>query len=40
MLEVQGPKREFLLPFKQEFVRNRWIDERVLVVEVPEGLVE
>lgn len=40
MLEVQGPKREFLLPFKQQFVRETRRDERVLVVEVPEGLVE
>ncbi|HEY7026519.1 MAG TPA: ribosome maturation factor RimM [Gemmatimonadales bacterium] len=40
MLEVQGPKREFLLPFKREFVKQVDREGRVLVVEVPEGLVE
>jgi 16S rRNA processing protein RimM len=40
MLEVQGPKREFLLPFKKEFVRQVDRTGRVLVVEMPEGLVD
>jgi len=40
MLEVQGPKREFLLPFKKEFVREIHRAARLLVVELPEGLVE
>jgi len=40
MLEVQGSKREFLLPFKQQFVRETRREERVLVVELPEGLLE
>ncbi len=40
MLEVQGPKREFLLPFKKEFVREIQRDGRVLVVDLPDGLVD
>jgi 16S rRNA processing protein RimM len=39
-LEVQGPRREFLLPFRKEFVRQVDRSARVLVVELPEGLVE
>lgn len=39
-LEVQGPKREFLLPFIKEFVREVRRDERVLVVVLPEGLLD
>ena len=39
-LEVQGPKREFLLPFRQEFVWELDRDRRRIVVDVPEGLVE
>jgi 16S rRNA processing protein RimM len=39
-LEVQGPKREFLLPFKKEFVRQVLRSERALVVELPEGLLD
>jgi len=39
-LEVQGPRREFLLPFKKEFVRQVNRDERTLVVELPDGLLE
>jgi 16S rRNA processing protein RimM len=39
-VEVQGPKREFLLPFRKEFVREIRREERVLVVALPEGLVE
>jgi 16S rRNA processing protein RimM len=40
MLEVQGPVREFLLPFRKEFVRVLDRDARVLTVELPEGLLE
>ena len=40
MLEVQGPKREFLLPFKREFVKQVDREGRVLVVELPDGLVD
>jgi 16S rRNA processing protein RimM len=39
-LEVQGPKREFLLPFRKEFVREVDRVGRRMVVRVPEGLVE
>lgn len=39
-LEVQGPKREFLLPFRKEFVQQVDRERRVLVVTMPEGLVE
>lgn len=37
-LEVQGPKREFLLPFKKELVTEVDREARRLVVELPEGL--
>ena len=40
MIEVQGPKREFLLPYKKEFVREVDRAGRRLVVTPPEGLVE
>ena len=40
MIEVQGPKREFLLPFKKEFVREVDRAGRRLVVTPPEGLIE
>lgn len=39
-LEVQGPRREFLLPFIREFVREVRRAERVLVVAPPEGLLD
>jgi 16S rRNA processing protein RimM len=39
-LEVQGQKREFLLPFRKEFVVGTDRAARKLVVEPPEGLVE
>jgi len=39
-LQVQGPKREFLLPFKKEFVRRVDREQRVLEVALPEGLVD
>ena len=40
MIEVQGPKREFLLPYKKEFVREVDRAGRKLVVTPPEGLIE
>jgi 16S rRNA processing protein RimM len=40
MIEVQGPKREFLLPYRKEFVREVDRGGRRLVVTPPEGLVE
>jgi 16S rRNA processing protein RimM len=40
MIEVQGPRREFLLPYKKEFVREVDREGRRLVVTPPEGLVE
>jgi 16S rRNA processing protein RimM len=39
-LEVQGPKREFLLPFKKEFVREVQREDRVLVVVLPDGMLD
>lgn len=39
-IEVQGPKREFLLPFRKEFVLELDRSGRRLVVAPPEGLVE
>jgi 16S rRNA processing protein RimM len=40
MIEVQGSKREFLLPYKKEFVREVDRAGRRLVVTPPEGLIE
>ena len=40
MLEVQGPKREFLLPFKKEFIRQIDRGTRRLTVAVPDELLE
>ncbi|MGE0440383.1 MAG: ribosome maturation factor RimM [Gemmatimonadales bacterium] len=40
LLEVQGKKREFLLPFRKEFVTRVDRAGRQLVVDLPEGLVE
>ena len=40
MIEVQGPKREFLLPYKKEFVQRVDRAGRKLVVTPPEGLLE
>lgn len=39
-LEIQGPKREFLLPYRKEFVTEVDRAGRRLVVVVPDGLVE
>ncbi|MFL5496194.1 MAG: ribosome maturation factor RimM [Gemmatimonadales bacterium] len=40
MIEVQGPRREFLLPYKKEFVRQVDRGARRLVVTPPDGLLE
>jgi 16S rRNA processing protein RimM len=40
MIEVQGPRREFLLPYKKEFVQQVDRTARRLVVTPPEGLIE
>jgi 16S rRNA processing protein RimM len=40
VIEVQGPKREFLLPYKKEFVQQVDRAGRRLVVSPPEGLIE
>jgi 16S rRNA processing protein RimM len=40
VIEVQGPKREFLLPYKKEFVQQVDRAGRKLVVSPPEGLIE
>ena len=40
MLEVQGPKREFLLPYKKEFVRKVDRAERRLIVTLPDGFLD
>lgn len=39
-LEVQGQRREFMVPFRKEFVVELDREGRRLVVELPEGLVE
>ena len=39
-LEVQGPKREFLVPFRKEFVVEVNRDARRLVVSLPDGLMD
>jgi ribosomal 30S subunit maturation factor RimM len=40
LIEVQGPKREFLLPYKKEFVKQVDRAGRRLRVSLPEGLLE
>jgi 16S rRNA processing protein RimM len=40
MLEVQGPRREFLVPFRKEFVTGVDRAGRKLTVALPEGLVD
>ena len=40
MLEVQGPKREFLVPFRKEFVVAVDRQARRLQVSLPEGLAD
>ncbi len=39
-LEIQGPKREFLLPYRQEFIHEVDRAGRQLTVTLPEGLLE
>lgn len=39
-IEVQGPKREFLLPFRAEYVKETDREGRRLVVSVPIGLLD
>ena len=39
-IEVQGPKREFLLPFRSEYVMETDGNGRRLVVRVPDGLLD
>lgn len=39
-LEVQGPRREFLLPYRKEFVREVDRAARRLTVAPPEGLLD
>jgi 16S rRNA processing protein RimM len=39
-IEIQGPKREFLLPFRAEFVKHTDREGRRLVVAVPDGLLD
>jgi 16S rRNA processing protein RimM len=40
VIEVQGPKREFLLPYRQEFIRRVDRAGRLLIVAPPDGLIE
>ena len=40
MIEVQGPKREFLLPYLREFVREVDRAGRRLTIAPPEGLLD
>lgn len=40
MIEVQGPKREFLLPYRREFVTDVDREARRLTVAPPEGLID
>lgn len=37
-IEIQGPKKEFLLPFRAEYVKETDRENRRLVVSVPDGL--
>lgn len=39
-IEVQGPKREFLLPFRSEFVKTVDRAARRLTVTLPDGLID
>lgn len=40
LIEVQGPKREFLLPYRKEFVTEVNREGRVLTISPPDGLLE
>ncbi len=39
-IEVQGPKREFMLPFRGEYVKETDREGRRLVVAIPDGLLD
>ena len=39
VIEVQGPKHEFLLPFRSEYVKVTDREQRRLVVDVPPELM-
>jgi 16S rRNA processing protein RimM len=39
-IEVQGPKREFLLPYRKEFIKRVERESRRLVIDPPDGLLE
>lgn len=39
-IEVQGPEREFLLPYRAEYVVESDIGERRLVARLPDGLLD
>jgi 16S rRNA processing protein RimM len=40
VIEIQGPKREFLLPLRPEYVKQMDRDAKRVIVSVPEGLLE
>ena len=40
VIEIQGPKREFMLPLRPEYVKRMDRDARRVIVSVPEGLLE
>jgi 16S rRNA processing protein RimM len=40
MLEVQGPKREFMLPYRKQFIVDVDREARKLTVAPPDGLIE
>jgi ribosomal 30S subunit maturation factor RimM len=40
VIEVQGPKREFLLPYRKEFVTQVDRAARRLVIAPPDGLLD
>jgi len=40
LLEVQGPKREFLVPFRKEFVVEVERTARQLIVQLPPGMLD
>ena len=40
VIEVQGPKREFLLPYRKEFVSRWTARRRRLVIAPPDGLLD
>lgn len=39
-IEVQGPEREFMLPFRAEYVKKTDRTTKKLVVSVPDGWLE